>query len=86
MKAEIINEALTLIPENETESFALNKWFESHFDGCSFIMKPLDLRKDIIQQSYRKPKMEPVVFKAKSIPLPFKISKYVKQLFPNILK
>jgi hypothetical protein len=54
MKAEILETGkLVLTPESNTESYALEKWFETHLDGCSFLMKPLDLRKDIAGMSFR---------------------------------
>lgn len=40
----------------------------------------------IISGNYQFEGSEPVIFKAKSIPLHFKVSEEVKQLFPDILK
>jgi hypothetical protein len=48
MKAEIHHTGmLFIIPENETENFAIDKWFERLYNGCSYITKALDLRQDI---------------------------------------
>jgi hypothetical protein len=47
MKAEIINGKLEITPENDSENYAIEKWVENHINGCSYIMKPLDLRTDI---------------------------------------
>jgi len=44
MKARITESGMLVItPENETESFALNEWFGTHQDRCSYNMY-LDLR------------------------------------------
>jgi hypothetical protein len=48
MKAEIKDGNLTIIPENETEDYALNEWIQSHRENeCSYLLNQLDLRKDI---------------------------------------
>jgi hypothetical protein len=53
MKAQINDGLLAITPENQTEDYALSKWFEDHKNGCSYIMKPLDLRNDISFNSYK---------------------------------
>lgn len=53
MKAEIENGMLKIIPESKTEDYAIDKWFEDHKDGCSYLMKPLDMRFDIGSEYYK---------------------------------
>ena len=61
MKAEIDNTGiLTIIAENDLESYALDKWFEDHLiTKCSFDFKPMTLKNDISYKGYCKPIVKP---------------------------